>query len=240
MQVQTTQPTNTLRFSYRFATGGEGLLRVFVNESTVREIDQRYVPIASTEPENVYLGDLAPGTYKIAFRLDGYGANTSGVELTGVELGRQELGAAVGCNTVTPQNFFQPSYNGYGAPFDLFKGNAMLLDAKCSSSNTHTIEATLGIPGDMTRIVYTKGYYYDSSVSGWKQYTATCKGRLNGEWCQGHATATITSPNISTASANAPTYFVGMACSVQGGQWKCGCRDTTCANFYWQIQGAGQ
>ncbi|MBK8168488.1 MAG: hypothetical protein IPK64_21265 [bacterium] len=91
MQIQTTQPTDTLRFSYRFATGGEGLLRIFVNENTVREIDQRYVPIASTEIENVFIGDLALGIYKIAFRLDGYGANPSGVELTGIELGRQEL-----------------------------------------------------------------------------------------------------------------------------------------------------
>ncbi|MEI2774003.1 MAG: hypothetical protein V9G98_25915, partial [Candidatus Competibacter sp.] len=91
MQIQTTQPTNTLRFSYRFAAGGEGLLRVFVNENTVREIDQRYVSIASTELESVYVGDLAPGTYKIAFRLDGYGATTSGVTLTGIGLSQQKL-----------------------------------------------------------------------------------------------------------------------------------------------------
>jgi hypothetical protein len=32
--VTTTSPINTLRFSYRFTEGGEGLLRVFVNEDT--------------------------------------------------------------------------------------------------------------------------------------------------------------------------------------------------------------
>lgn len=144
------------------------------------------------------------------------------------------------CNTVTPQNFYQPAYNGYGAPFDLFGGNAMLVDAKCSSSDTHTIKATLGIPGNTTRIVYMKGYYYDPSISNWKQYTPTCNGTLNGDWCTGSATANITNPNISTASASAPAYFLGIVCSVQNGQWKCGCRDTACATSYWQIQGAGR
>lgn len=52
--------------------------------------------------------------------------------------------------------------------------------------------------------------------------------------------ATITDPNVSMASAANPTYLVGMTCSVQGGSWKCGCRDTSCTNFSWQIQGAGQ
>ncbi len=91
LQIQTTQPTNTLQFSYQFAASGEGLLRVFVNENTVREIDQRYVPVASIQPESIYVGDLPAGTYKIAFRLDGYGTNSSGVQLTGIELGRQAL-----------------------------------------------------------------------------------------------------------------------------------------------------
>ena len=89
--VTTTEPVNTLRFSYRFVEGGEGFLRVFVNENTVREIDQRYVPPVSTEPESIYIGELPAGTYKIAFRLDGYGASPSGIELTGVELGLETL-----------------------------------------------------------------------------------------------------------------------------------------------------
>jgi hypothetical protein len=141
------------------------------------------------------------------------------------------------CNTVTTANFSQSAYNSYGAPFDAFQTSTTLINATCSSSNTHTIQATLGQTGDTTRIVYTKGYYYTGSA--WTQYSGTCTGALNGEWCQGSVSATITNPNISTASAAAPAYFVGMTCSVQGGGWKCGCRDTTCNNFYWQIQGAG-
>ena len=144
------------------------------------------------------------------------------------------------CNTVTTTNFSQSAYNSYGAPFDAFQTSTNLLDAKCNSADTHTINLTTGVTGDTTRIVYTKGYYYDPVTASWTQYSGTCNGALNGEWCQGSVSVTITNPNISTASATNPTYLVGMTCSIQqGGSWKCGCRDTTCANFYWQVQGAG-
>jgi len=144
----------------------------------------------------------------------------------------------ISCNTVTTSNFSQSTYDSYGAPFDAFQTSTNLMNANCSSSDPHTIQATLGQMGDTTRIVYTKGYYYANNA--WTQYSGTCTGALNGDWCQGSVSAMITNPNISTASASAPAYFVGMTCSVQGGGWKCGCRDATCGNFYWQVQGAGQ
>jgi len=91
IQVTTTQPTNTLRFGWRFDEAGEGLVRVFVNEDLVGTVDQRHVPTVFDEPESLYIGERSPGTYRIAFRLDGFGANPSGVELTGVELGQEAL-----------------------------------------------------------------------------------------------------------------------------------------------------
>jgi fibronectin type 3 domain-containing protein len=158
--------------------------------------------------------------------------------LAAVEVkGNPSTGTFTPCNTVTTANFSQSAYNSYGAPFDAFSTSTMLLNVQCTASDPHTIQLTSGVPGDTTRIVYTKGYYYAGSA--WTQYTGTCTGAQNGDWCQGSVSATITNPDISTASASAPAYFVGMTCSVQGGGWKCGCRDTMCANFYWQIQGAG-
>ena len=152
----------------------------------------------------------------------------------------QQTSTPTSCSTVTPTNFTTSTYNSYGAPFDAFQTSTNLMDAKCTTADTHTINLTTGITGDTTRIVYTKGYWYDSTASSWTQYSGTCTGALNGEWCQGSVSSTITSPNLSTASASNPTYVVGMTCSVQGGSWKCGCRDTACANFSWQVQGAGQ
>ena len=145
----------------------------------------------------------------------------------------------VACNTVTTANFSQSAYNSYGAPFDAFQTSTNLMNTQCNSADTHTVNLTTGITGDTTRIVYTKGYWYDAVTTAWRQYTGTCTGALNGEWCQGSVSATITDANISTANAANPTYLVGMTCSVQGGSWKCGCRDTACSNFSWQIQGAG-
>ena len=143
------------------------------------------------------------------------------------------------CNTVTTTNFSQSAYNSYGAPYDAFQTSTNLMNAMCTGADTHTVNLTTGVTGDTTRIVYTKGYWYDATTTAWRQYTGTCTGALNGEWCQGSVSATITDPNVSTASAANPTYLVGMTCSVQGGGWKCGCRDTSCTNFSWQIQGAG-
>ena len=159
--------------------------------------------------------------------------------LAAIEIKGNSTAQSQSCNTVTTTNFSQSAYNSYGAPFDAFQTSTNLLDAKCTSSDTHTINLTTGITGDTTRIVYTKGYWYDPVTTGWTQYSGTCTGALNGEWCQGSVSATITDTNLSTASASNPTYLVGMTCSVQGGSWKCGCRDATCANFYWQVQGAG-
>ena len=160
--------------------------------------------------------------------------------LAAIEIKGNPTAQSQSCNTVTTTNFSQSAYNSYGAPFDAFQTSTNLLDAKCTTSDTHTVNLTTGVTGDTTRIVYTKGYYYDPVTAGWTQYSGTCNGALNGEWCQGSISATITNPNISTASAINPTYLVGMTCSVQNGSWRCGCRDTTCANFYWQVQGAGQ
>ncbi len=143
------------------------------------------------------------------------------------------------CNTVTTSNFSQAAYNSYGAPFDAFQTSTNLMNTTCTSADTHTINLTTGVTGDTTRIIYTKGYWYDAVTTAWRQYTGTCTGALNGEWCQGSVSATITDTNVSTANAANPTYLVGMTCRVQGGSWKCGCRDTSCTNFSWQIQGAG-
>ncbi|MBZ0159098.1 MAG: hypothetical protein K8G79_02970, partial [bacterium] len=91
VNVTTATPVNTLRFNWSFDAAGEGLLRVFVDGHLVRQIDQRHVTPASLVTEEIYIGDdagpLPPGTHRITFNLDGFGANASGVELTGVEVG---------------------------------------------------------------------------------------------------------------------------------------------------------
>ena len=89
-EVTTAENVNNLRFNWRFAEGGDGVLQVFVNDIRVRMLEQRFVPNASYRTESLWIGDLPSGRHTIAFRLDGFGANPSGVELTDVELGLVE------------------------------------------------------------------------------------------------------------------------------------------------------
>ena len=98
MSVTVTAPVNILQYSWAFSASGEGVLSVYVNGDLVQQIDQRFSPQASESAEEVFIGGsagvLQPGTYDIAFRLDGFGENTSDIELTNVELGfRQYVGA---------------------------------------------------------------------------------------------------------------------------------------------------
>ncbi|QQS21249.1 MAG: fibronectin type III domain-containing protein [Candidatus Moraniibacteriota bacterium] len=146
----------------------------------------------------------------------------------------------VACSTVTQNTWSTfPGRNlSYGTPYDVFSPATLLVKAQCTPSDPTTFRVDLGNEGNMTMVFSTKGYYYASG--SWVQYTSSCSGVQNGNWCQGYGSATVTDPAISTASASSPVYLVGMTCQVQGGAWKCGCRDTTCSSFYWQVQGAGQ
>ncbi len=92
VQISTVEPVNALRFNWSFDVGGEGILRIFVDGALVRQIDQRFVTLASFETEEILIGMLEPGTHEIAFRLDGFATDaTSSIRLTDVELGFYEL-----------------------------------------------------------------------------------------------------------------------------------------------------
>ena len=217
-------------------------LSVYVNGTSQGSTSVTAIPQPSTNPVHIGMGWSGQGWNGRIDDVRIYNKALTQAEIQtdmNTPLTQGGSGTTTPCNTVTTTNFLTAAYNGYGAPFDAFQTSTNLINASCSSSDSHTIQATLGQTGDTTRIVYTKGYYYDPGIADWHQFTGTCTGALNGEWCQGSITASITDTDISTASAIDPAYFVGMTCSIQGGGWKCGCRDTTCASFNWQVQGGG-
>jgi subtilase family protein len=96
VDLTTTESISVLRFHWHFRTAGEGLLRVFADGRLVREMDQRHLSDASSDAEEVYIGGpegaLPAGTHTIVFRLDGFGATGSAVELT--QVGLSEIGPA--------------------------------------------------------------------------------------------------------------------------------------------------
>lgn len=93
IEADTDEPVNTMSFGWRFSPGGEGYLRVFVDDVLIREIDRRHVPSTVFVTERAYVGGdarvLAPGLHRIAFRLDGFSGG-EGVELREVSLGINE------------------------------------------------------------------------------------------------------------------------------------------------------
>jgi len=90
LQVTTTSPVNILKFDWGFGPAGQGLLQVFFDGEVVGQRDQQFVPQASPESEELYIGGangtVPPGTHELAFRLDGFGTSPSDVEITNVEL----------------------------------------------------------------------------------------------------------------------------------------------------------
>jgi formylglycine-generating enzyme required for sulfatase activity len=171
VHVTTTQPVNTMRFNWRFAAAGEGFLRVFVDDILVREIDQRYVSLASVTTEEIYIGGgtgtLAPGIHRIAFRLDGFGTSASGVELTGVELGLTAVNAglfytlspcrvldtrnptgALGAPSLQPgaTRTFDPAASPCGIPAD-----AVAISANLTVTNVGAAGELVVFPSDILR-----------------------------------------------------------------------------------------
>jgi hypothetical protein len=67
-------------------------------------------------------------------------------------------------------------------------------------------------------------------------YTST-ETLIAEAWYPKNANTTIAM--TSTELAN-PSYVLAYMCTYTGTQWKCGCRDSVCAQSYWQLQGIQQ
>lgn len=88
--ITTLEPVNQLRFNVEFLSeDGGGLLTVYFDGDLVDEIDQRFVP-QYLEREVAIGGNsgvVEPGEHNLSIRLDGFGDEDAGVELTNVEVG---------------------------------------------------------------------------------------------------------------------------------------------------------
>ena len=115
---------------------------------------------------------------------------------------------------------------GYAAAWNpLTAARELLVQGTDCTTSTATIKVGAGAT---TQLVYNKGYYYTGSA--WQEYTLTGTTPLQSNaWYTGSAQASVNLPQTVT-------YVVGYVCQQQGSAWKCGCRDTTCATSYWQLQ----
>ena len=86
--------------------------------------------------------------------------------------------------------------------------------------------------GDPDQIIYRYGY---ELVNGqWQRLDLTGNVLLGGLWWRGSASA----DRPWTATQQGQTnVFLAYVCTSTGSEWKCGCRDATCAQSFWQVQG---
>ena len=118
--------------------------------------------------------------------------------------------------------------NGFGAPFDVFAPDDLLLAATCGND---VARLEVG-KGDPDQIIYRYGY---ELVNGqWQRLDLTGNVLLGGLWWRGSASA----DRPWTATQQGQTnVFLAYVCTSTGSEWKCGCRDATCAQSFWQVQG---
>ena len=135
--------------------------------------------------------------------------------------------SAASCHQRTASTGTPPQ--GFGLAHDPFSSTqALLLQASCETSSR---QATLTVgTGANTQYIYEKGYVFRNNE--WQQINFT-GSNTNGAWVLGRATSAIIH---TTAELDETLHFVAYVCSWTGSEWKCGCRDSACAQGFWQLQ----
>jgi len=91
LPVTIAEPANYLRFDFNFTQGTEGYLQVFIHGKRIYSANQRFFAGNTVWHSPVIaIGDVEPGTYEIAFRLDPLSDTQSVLELTNLAVGRLE------------------------------------------------------------------------------------------------------------------------------------------------------
>lgn len=120
-----------------------------------------------------------------------------------------------------------PIPQGYGAAYNLFTdARGLLLQGKCFEKK---VRVTAGdSAAASTTYVYSTAYWWDGEK--WRPFTFT--GTAAGsQWVAGEAEAEIAMP-----SSFSNLYVAAYVCQLQNGSWKCGCRNQSCNQNYWQLQ----
>jgi len=150
----------------------------------------------------------------------------------------------VGLFLYTPQtrafsscNAFQSIHKvplGFGAAYDVFRSNKeIILNANCEVGNFRINIGHAAMTAS-NFAVYKTGYRWTNSA--WQKITLVPDGGSDsGNYILGKAK--LGSTAVEYASGD-HTFFVVFTCSLQAGEWKCGCSDSTCATHEWQLQAA--
>lgn len=118
---------------------------------------------------------------------------------------------------------------GFGAPYEtLSGGNNVMMRVLCNQQSAQLSFETGAYPG----FIYQQAYVYDRAEENWRGVTLNGASR-SGQWLRGSASADVA---LSTGALAQQNYVLGYICLWDGSGWKCGCRDRTCSQSYWQLQ----
>jgi hypothetical protein len=117
----------------------------------------------------------------------------------------------------------------YSVPYNLLSSaKELLLSGTCTSNS---IQVTAGLSG-VSSIVAKQGYELKNGAWLPITYTGTTYS-ADANWLQGTGSATLSRTSTELQSDN---YVIAYACILSGGQWKCGCADSSCTTSKWQVQ----
>ncbi|QQS59393.1 S8 family serine peptidase [Candidatus Peregrinibacteria bacterium] len=117
----------------------------------------------------------------------------------------------------------------YGAAYNIFSSiKPLLLQVTCNE-DTATFET--GNENKNT-YVYKKGYMYSEEKSSWNEFTFNCNVEDDsGDWCVGEGKKTFQNGDLKEKN-----YVAAFTCQWRTNEWKCGCKDDTCNESFWQLQ----
>jgi murein DD-endopeptidase MepM/ murein hydrolase activator NlpD len=127
----------------------------------------------------------------------------------------------VPCHLYTATSAPAPFPDGRGVPWNVFDPTRLLVRASCSD-----VSVTANVGTNQNEYIFNQGYQWDGTT--WNQFSFTCTGQTSDPWCIGTAQATLSANTL---------FYVAYTCTWTGSAWKCGCRDQTCAQNFWQLQG---
>lgn len=142
------------------------------------------------------------------------------------------------CPLIRPDTWLSWSMQPYGAPFDFFDSNRLLIVPKCRKTHPDSMDMTLGKDGDPNVFVYKTVHVRNGKTGAANSFTANCRDADLGAYCQGGAWLNISGIHVDTSTVSQPTLILAYVCRSVNGQWKCGCKDANCSLSAWQQQAA--
>jgi hypothetical protein len=115
-------PINELRFDYMFTSSAEGLLTIFFDNNEVFKADERSTLEGINDSSFIPLGAIAPGTHRLAIRLDSFHNTLSEVKIANLRTGTMQY---------VPSTEVPPIANA-GLPQTVRQGSVVILDGSGS------------------------------------------------------------------------------------------------------------